>query len=527
MRQIYLLLACVMPLLCACEFSPTGDYFEEINPKPVNNISIDLNSASDTIFARGALSLVLRLELPGKHLRNFKMLLNGKVIREGNQPYIHINLNTDQYPDGPHELKVLVESNTGTNSMADKGGYEYMQVFRNWVLMLDNAPFTPVKITKLAVEAGTVQLEWEKYQRRQFSHFVVSRRHTSGSVMYSQILPPDATTFTDHSFMGGTGYYSVDVAGSGINANGQIASVTYDAPKLLSYKYVNGNVLQLTFSASKLYQNFGKYRIVAAEDQEMTYETSNLSDTVVNLHNVPFGTDFNLLLTTVPKEPEYSEYGTQVWFTVNGYGKANSTGAYQISHYSPQHNLLYDFHNATISALDPQTLQLKQTRYFPMSYSRTLSTNGRYLYSYEHEGILLQLNPVTFETVARYDLRELLPGISSSEVLLQVANNNKLLVYARNYSDDDNFYVVDMNTLRQELKHTQSAGNPSSVTISPDGKMVTAFDFVFRLQQNGTWLEKQVAPYAFNTILYHPTAPLYLIGGHSTVTFTAQRMMQL
>ena len=519
MRQIYLLLSCTFLLLCACEFSPTGDHYEEVDPKPVNNISINLNSTADTFFVSGDLSLVLRLELPGKHLRGYQMLLDGEVIKEGNQQDIHVILRTSQFADGPHEIKVIVESSTGTNSLADKGGYEYIQVYRSWVLMLDNAPATPVKFTKLAVENGTLELAWEKYPRRHINHYNLSRRTSSGGVLYSLLLPPNITTFTDHSYQGGDGYYSVDVVdGQGHYTLGQVTPVRYSTPKLLSYKYVNGSDLQLTFSASRLYQNFGKYSLVSADEQPLSFETTSITDTVVTLQNVPFGADFNLLLTTVPKDQAHREYGNATWFTVKGYGKENSIGPYSISHYNPQNNLLYDFRSASLSAFDPQTLQLKHSLPLNVHYSRTLSTNGRYLYMYDHPGVLLQLNPVTFQTIARYDLFKLLPGLNFAELLLQVGNNNKLLVYARHYSDEETLYVLDMNTQRLELTHVQSSADRPVYSISPEGKMVTASDYKFRLQQDGTWQKTQVPPYSIALIIYHPAAPLYLLGGRSTVT---------
>ncbi|MDX5435622.1 MAG: hypothetical protein LPK03_00400, partial [Pontibacter sp.] len=174
MKQIYLLLSCMLLLLCACEFEPSGSHFEEINPTPTNNINIDLNKAADTIYAKGPITYNLYLQLPGKQLRSYQVLMDGTVIKQGQNTSDVIYIDTKKYADGVHELKVLVESNTGTKSMADKAGYEYMQVYRTWTLILDNAPPTPVQITRLVAEDGTIKLAWDTYERRYIRNYIVS-----------------------------------------------------------------------------------------------------------------------------------------------------------------------------------------------------------------------------------------------------------------------------------------------------------------------------------------------------------------
>ncbi|MBF8965080.1 hypothetical protein I0P70_17665 [Pontibacter sp. FD36] len=516
MKQIYVLLACLLFLVCACTFSPSGDNFKEVNPTPENNLKISLADKSDTIFAKDWVRLHFQLEYPGKSFYGYQLLLDGKVIHTVENPVFFHDLLTTQFSDGPHELQLVLVTSSGTNSLADKLRLESMQVYRKWVLMLDNAPPSPVQITSIEPTDGSLRIEWEPYKRRDIKNYRLVRLDAEGYFKASYTLPPHVTSVFDTTYLGGPATYYVTVTDNkGFTSDdSERREFSSDMPGLVSHEYMGTDVLRLTFRGTDFYKNFGSYTISSVYGPALHYKTNTVSDTVITFRDIPLTIGFEFQFYVSPKgpyiDPRYFNSGLISLAQIPGNGIRHDLDYNMQLHASnPELNLLYDLVSETISAVDSRTLQVSHQRKQRASNITAFSNSVKYIYVKEPSNVLLQLDPRTLQTIRSVQLNELLPGSDFFNYGFKVSDNNKLALISYPSKSDNSLYIVDMATGRVELQHVfKSQGG--TFTISPDGEAVFVDNDVFRRAADGTWKREQMVKGLYASLYFHPTAPYFI-----------------
>ncbi|MBF8962108.1 hypothetical protein I0P70_02520 [Pontibacter sp. FD36] len=175
MKQLLRLLLGIIPcLFLACDYSPSGSHYEDLNPNPEVVADITLHEHQDTILIRGNKNLHFSVSLPGRVYHGFQLKLGNQVIAEGNNPG-SVLFRSAQYRDGYHTLKFSAVSNSGTGSLADKHGAELLEINRTWVILIDNAGPSPVAITSIVPVKGQLRVEWQQYKRPGFHRYELYR----------------------------------------------------------------------------------------------------------------------------------------------------------------------------------------------------------------------------------------------------------------------------------------------------------------------------------------------------------------
>jgi hypothetical protein len=521
MKQVLRLLpGFMLCFLFACDYSPSGSHYQDLDPKPRLQYKINLNEQGDTLYARGTVTYEYTVLTGGRQVHATELWLGERQLHQSITRSGTAKINTAEFAEGYHILRVLVRASTGTGSLADHAGSEQLQVYQTWVVKIENAAPTPTKLISIKGEEGTLRLKWEPYNRRYIKNYIVRRFNNLGQEIKKVTLPPDVTTWDDVHYVGGDSYYSIGVEDQDKRiAESERVFFTAPIPRLLTHEYTNDNGLKLTFSRSRFYSNFGNYYFQLYYENRSNiaeYEITEINDTVLTVTDVPFGTQLQYVLNSVAESFSLYSIVTSDNGTLPGLGVENRFTPFNRSHFSPENNLFYDFSGSELKVIDGNTLEVRHAK----SYNSTnlaISSDKRLLYLNTSSG-LLRLDPLTLEVVASWKLADLVPLVAYNALYLRVSNTNRLLIYLRNNNGTDRFYVVNMETGAVELNETQTS-SIRNATISPDGQMIAAPNILYQKRSDGSWAKQTKPNLNPDVVYYHPTEPLYLTGRYLTSTF--------
>ncbi|WP_299762578.1 hypothetical protein [uncultured Pontibacter sp.] len=179
----------------ACDYNPSGSHYEEISPSTEVTAEITLNQYQDTIRVRGNVMLNFQVSLPGRIVHGYQLKFNNTILSQGSAFSGSHFFETKSYRDGFYTMQLSAIGNSGTGSLADKHGAESIEVYRTWVVQVDNTLPQPVNITSIKPENGQLRIEWQKYKGTGFERYLIIRQ--SGNGFYSEysgtITDPDKT----------------------------------------------------------------------------------------------------------------------------------------------------------------------------------------------------------------------------------------------------------------------------------------------------------------------------------------------
>jgi len=528
MKKLFYVVAILGCLLLQfCTFTPSGDYFEEIDPDPkFNGASITLGKNEDTLRIRGTMEVNYTLNLPNLSLYKAQFLLDDKIYYQTQNLAGSFNLQSHNLTDGVHEIKAYVNTSTNTNSLADKLGVEQLQLYQTWKILVDNATPSKIKIVAVEIIDGRLQVKWEKYKRIGFKSYHIYKHdpETKYSTYIASFQNKDSTSWIDHSYVGGKVGYSILVWDDRQTfSDGDIFPFESPRPQIKSYYFHNGQDVTLKFNATKLYRNFGNYYLRGYSNQsdlqgKSLFSTDKLNDTVVTVRDLPFGGLYRLELFTQPKENHHQLGVARHEVRVNPGTKfysANLYSGFNIEYYIPETQMFYGFASAdTLVALRAQDFKvINKTRLGSSSnyannnrfFTRSVSPNGKYIYVALGDRIE-QLNPSSLEVIHTYPVQNLVKNTAFKAYGISVSNNNRLVIGHVNSNSADTVYVIDMNQQKILFKQ-RNAGIPQ---ISRDGKMLNLGGSLYWESSPGNFTPFTTNLNIFN-VIFHPSADQILL----------------
>lgn len=508
-------------LLLACDYSPSGSHYEELSTTPAVLADITLNDYDDTIRLRGNVLLHFQVSLPGRHLYGHQLKLNNTLLTEGAAANGNFYLQTNSYKDGYYTLQLSAIGNSGTGSLADKHGAEAIEVYRTWVVQIENSPPQPVVITAVRPDNGQLRVEWQPYKGAGFEHYLVVRK--SATNQYSEhrtiITDPGHTFWLDDNYVGGPVTYTVTVSLNGLWGGVNSKEVPYHSPRptIRTSSYTTANELTVHISATPFYNNFQSYLLYMNNDQ--VAEQNDWRDTIITIPAPAFGDAMQASLYVIPKHmgqtsSDYILSPTVATISANG----TPWGPHEVSTLlrRPLANRFYALEHDVFKVIDATTLRVLQERNVQYEQvaggqQNAISEDGRYFYAVLNN-VVHQLDPATLQTRAAYEVKDLLPGNHYFNVRLGgCSNSNRLLVYGRNsLSPRDSAFVLNMD-LKQVVtkKVTYSYALPNS--LSPEGKLLRLDGKLYAEQSNHTWQQLSLTEMEVQSMKYHPTKPLFFI----------------
>lgn len=503
-----LLLCCVSLLFLfgACEFSPDGSYFEEVNPEPEIQAHLNLDVAADTIYLRGFVELDFSISLPGRNLEEYQVLIGNELVQKGYQLSDKIKIQSSNFADGYHLLKLLVRANSGTGSLGDVVGAEKLEVYRTWVLEINNGKPSPVKITRIYEHEGRLKIEWEEYGYPDFKNYLLYKDGRNAFYPFTPITNPRFTSWIDSSFVGGKATYDLAVRVEGAVSDKERIQFTHPLPKILEHEFKEGNDLLLKFSATPFYNNFGAYELSGYPDEDgvLSYEIKSRLDTILQVPDIGFGQGIEFYLQTIPSNQKYfHEYVQEkIGYTV-AIGEPHSFGdlAAYISKTNTFYGIRYGFQGTSIFTVDGAAFEQKHTEVLFKNdnnnfLAEAISANGEWLYVAKGNEIL-QLDPHTLETLATFSVAGLTGSEYTYSVLdLHVSNNNRLAIAAYHAYLQDSVFLVDMNTSKIVIKE-KTPYYRESVGISADGRLFcfgdrNSYSIFYHENEAGSWSREEL-----------------------------------
>ncbi|SIQ89905.1 hypothetical protein [Pontibacter lucknowensis] len=534
MKQLLRLLLGIIPcFFLACDYSPSGSHFEEVNPHVdvVGDIQLDNFPEQDTLMLRGSVNLQFNVSLPGRTIYSVELLLDKKSLGTATSATGQRQLQTTDFADGYYKLQLNVVGNSGTGSLADKAGAEGVQVYRTWVVYIDNTIPKPVTLTSVKAEDGSLKVEWKKYRGTGFQKYEIMRQYPGQqftSVVVATITDPNQTTWFDTDYLGERVSYNVVTRVNGYYYNLYSNSIPYFYPKpqVLSSTISPAKELIITFSSTPFYRNLGSYELTLNSNRVFTM--TNSKDTVVTTPANIFGEELHATLFTYPKSfPGASSRYEVDYAILSGLGAPWGPLSVEGLFGMPASGKLYFTDRGYLKVVDAATRHVEQQRnimYLQADSEKqdVISQDGKILYSIIGNAVH-RLHPLTLQTLASYELNDLLPEeLYHFSMLDGVSNNNRLILRARNaeYYEDtkDHAYVIDMEQ-QKVVTAIEAHLSYSYSMISPDGKIISAADQVYVEQSNGSWKKLSLTKQEANTLTFHRASPLFFTTKGTTISF--------
>jgi len=484
--KIFLIFFTYFLLLLTCEYSPTGSNYQHKEiPEPI--LYIDLNSSTDTIAVWGQATLAYNLDLLGRRFYEGEILLGNVRIHSFNQPIGYHSFNTDDYISDTLSLIIKGYSSSGSNSLADLAGIEYLYFEREYTLIVDNRPPEPLSIVDISTESGDLVITWGKFEGNGFVRYNIYKgQPQSGGYINEQYLSSsfneNQTSLIDTTYLGGPAYYRVDII-SELGAS-EGAFILHDEPKPQFYTSSDTNYIgiPLTWSPCKYPQNFSRYDILV--ESEVIFSTEIINDTSFFDTGRWFGDAIEYTLDVVLKD-NYLWYNNTHDYIEVFLGEpfphpgrlqfhANSGSIYRQIGLS-----LYRLDSESYEDLDSIDVA-SDASYFCFG----ISPNGQFAYimNYENDiGYLHKVDPLTFSIEETWTTHSLLGYNGRGMDDISVSNNN-LIAFA-SFMDNNNsnwgrgIVVMDLNEPIQVVNPNYSSG--TSAQISENGFHVLAYDSLY------------------------------------------------
>ncbi|WP_299708402.1 hypothetical protein [uncultured Pontibacter sp.] len=533
MKQLLRLLLGIIPcLFLSCDYGPSGSHFEEVDPhfEVTGDIQLDDFLEQDTLMLRGSVNLKYSVSLPGRTIHSIELLLGNKSLGTSTSATGQRQLPTYDFADGYYKLQLNVVGNSGTGSLADKAGAEGVQVYRTWVVYIDNTTPKPVTLTSVKAEDGSLKLEWKKYTGTGFIKYEILRHYPGqfSGVVVGSITDKNQTTWYDRDYLGDQVLYWVVTRVNGYYYDLLSNSVPffYPKPHVLSSSITHDNDLKVVFSSTPFYTNFDRYELTLNFNSILTI--SNPQDTIVTIPATVFGEDMHATLAIYPKAyPAPNARYLVDYAMLPGLGAPWGPQEVERLFAKPSTGRLYFADRDYIKVVDAATRHVVEQRnvmfkQFGSEKQNVVSQDGKIMYSILNTAIH-KLDPVTLQTLESYYLHELLPEeFYEFSMLDGVSNTNRLILRARNADGSpdivDMAYVIDM-TQKKVVTAVESDLYYGYSTISPDGKTINVSDKVHVEQSNGTWKQLPIPNLEANTLKYHTTNPLFYTSSGTTISF--------
>jgi len=176
MVKINRLLLSFLLIALGCDFVPNEEDFTVVNQPDISDVSLTLNAATDTISLYQTKESKCSLNGVGILESITFVLIDSDSILVSDSRNSFFTINVNQLGTGSHKLHITSIFSKRTNSLAGKLGLELFSISREWPIIIDIDPPTPVQIISVENSGGKLNLIWNKYQRVNFQNYYLTKR---------------------------------------------------------------------------------------------------------------------------------------------------------------------------------------------------------------------------------------------------------------------------------------------------------------------------------------------------------------
>jgi hypothetical protein len=268
LKYFLLLTACL--LFNSCNdliYSPEKENYVNV-PIPQTKMTIDLSNAGDTTYVFGKIDFHFTTDTKGKIFSHIVVYIDSTIDGYSYDMSLY-TLNSAPYSFGPHKLRMDVWAKSGSGSLADHAGAEYIVCSSHWDLFIDNRVFNDkVLIDSCFCENGSLSITWKKYPFYNFVSYTIlwAYSDTNGNASYFDLLATvkDRNTLSikDTTYAGGPRQYKLVINaynGSSVTSFTSPAKYFNDRVSDIScIVQVDKNTTKIVCSRIKYYNNISK-----------------------------------------------------------------------------------------------------------------------------------------------------------------------------------------------------------------------------------------------------------------------------
>jgi hypothetical protein len=487
-RKLILITIAFCFALTSCEYSPTGSNFQQKEiPEPI--LLVDLNASADTISVWGRATLTYNLDLLGRTFYEGEFLLEDEQIHTFNQPSGSYSFSTNAYLQDTLSLVINGYSSTGSNSLADIAGIEFLFFEREYTLIIDNRPPESLSIVDISSETGELVITWKKFEGNGFVRYNIEKGwpqpgghidedYLSGSFDINQ------TSIVDSTYLGGPAFYRVNIISELGSAEGVYQLHDEPKPQFQPSPDTHYTGIPLKWSSCRYPQNFAEYNIQV--DNETIFSTDSITDTSFYDTGAWFGDPIEYTLEVKLKNNSvwiHNSHDTIEAFIGEPFpypGRLQFCGG-NSSIYRQLGTTIYRQDVETYEYLDSINVD-SDSRY--LCFGISPDGQNAFLMSYENDtGYLYRVDPLNLDILQTWTTSSLLGYNGRARENLSISNGNTLVFPS--YRDNNNtnwgmgVVLLDMNDPIEVINPNYSYA--TSAEISADGAYLLAYDSLYTL----------------------------------------------
>ncbi|MBK7228123.1 MAG: hypothetical protein IPH97_04480 [Ignavibacteriales bacterium] len=464
----YLLLILAFSYLSCDEFtySPSGENFESIE-LPDTRMEINLQDIGDTAVVWGTTKINYNFNTYGKEFNSVELYLDSLLVaRSSNLNYLIFN--SKNYPDGNHQIVLLLTAKSGSGSLADQLNLEYVVLVKEFVMTIqNNTPPKPLSISKIETSSGFAKLTWPKYK---FSNFESYRIYAeiyvppydySNEYLKTTIENRDSTTWIDDQYVGGKIKYTIDVVTSDGIIYGDPFEFEAGTAKINTWEVLDVNNVKIVWNRCKTDSTFSSYELYKkAYPWDMVASITDINDTLITTA-VGFGKKIDFFVKTVSKR--------NIDFFLNSFSPiesifiGNPIPAFNQLEYIQATNSIYLTRSDSTFRLDASTNQLLAKE----KYMSDVSFDGTRGYALKDLSQIVEIDPISLNEIRTINLQDLLIATNRINKIFTGKSN---IIYCNTYNQG--ILMIDVDAHQIVTKRQLFDRNPTIYQSSPHGYLI-------------------------------------------------------
>jgi hypothetical protein len=462
--------------MLSCEYSPTGTNFKKIIPIVPKDLSILLNTSDDTIKVWGSVDFYFQADLKGRSTSKVEIYLDDQLLYSSKQ-FEHFRFHSTEYNSGFHKLSSKIAANSGTGSLADRIGAEYLTLTYEWILIIDNNPPTPISIISVRSVDNCVKIEWERYHLFNFCNYILYRGYDQLSIIGNQ----NQTSYFDSSYIGGKVTYRVDVSAAQKGTEGNPHDFEGPITNFVGFQQTESGKVKLIWRPCPYMHKFSSYVIskLKSDNGYLPIHTGTaLNDTCFVDEGILFGVAETYSLDTYSINMHtHDEIIAYLGTKIPSFDHLKYIPSLN-SFYLNERRKIYRLDSASFEVVASAELEYTGNESYYDNASFNIDANGTHAYA----GVgtyIRELDPLTLSTINSVNTKDLDLSTKAVGFNFQVSNTNQIV-----YTTTDTIFVLDMT--RRMLIATQPLNSPYiDLLASNDGKYIVTHTGLFRLQGHG------------------------------------------
>jgi hypothetical protein len=302
MKFLDILIAFIVIVGCG-EFAPTEQNYVDVEA-PETILSVDLETAADTLYAFGALEIRYNTDLQHGEFAFARVYFNDAIIDSIDNDSVFV-FGGGKWEDGSYRLRVEVWAHTQSSSLAGFLGEEFILAESRAVIVVvaNSVPAAGPKITSIELSEGRLGVSWERFMTPGFRYYNIDRVTPAPSTSMARIYDWQATHWIDSSYVGGPVTYRVYVQGNGFYRLGAHASFDGPVSEIKKAIVTENHEALLEWSRCVVDSNFTHYRVLRSDEVPVATLTDIEQTTYVDTL-FGFGeTDYRVVIGS--RDPDY------------------------------------------------------------------------------------------------------------------------------------------------------------------------------------------------------------------------------